>query len=367
MSFNIKEETFGPNTNIYDFPQDPVDLKQENMRMFDQQQNGFYLSSGYTPNNGTFANLWTSNDVSDLHNSSSLPPDPDMNGCYVNQFAPSTEDLHYVQAPVIYENGSVSSVSLPSFVTGHVMNAHSTGKAAPQEQLIDSRLPEADSGSKKKTKAKKQFLNEQEAALMEKDDSELNEKELIIKKKAQNRLAQRAFRERKEIKLKELENKLLQSEEERQKLLEKLDEIKLQYISVRTENRLLRNSTDGLAVVTSHGINLDNARFVFPKSQEEFIAEMVQGDKHVLNQETINKVYDMPHNSGRKVLAVGAVWDYLQIKAEEEEYENIDMMEVMTLLKGSEACHGYGPAYPLELVEAALRQVVEQSWFPVRV
>ena len=47
-----------------------------------------------------------------------------------------------------------------------------------------------------------------------------------MKRKAQNRAAQRAFRERKESKLKELEAKLLASEEERQKLLDELEQIK---------------------------------------------------------------------------------------------------------------------------------------------
>lgn len=62
--------------------------------------------------------------------------------------------------------------------------------------------------------------------MIARDDSELTEEELQMKRKAQNRAAQRAFRERKESKLKELEAKLLASEEERQKLLDELEQIK---------------------------------------------------------------------------------------------------------------------------------------------
>ena len=69
-------------------------------------------------------------------------------------------------------------------------------------------------------------MDEKDAALIARDDSELTEEELQMKRKAQNRAAQRAFRERKESKLKELEAKLLASEEERQKLLDELEQIK---------------------------------------------------------------------------------------------------------------------------------------------
>lgn len=104
-------------------------------------------------------------------------------------------------------------------------------------------------------------------------------------------------------------------------------------------------------------MDLENSRFSFPSSQDEFINQMVDRTKHNVNPATINKVYEQPESSGHKVLAVGAVWDFLQIKAEEDEYYGVDMYEVMQLLKGSEKCHGYGPAYELRLVEQALEKV----------
>lgn len=363
MPFTANEEQYLSN-DLCEFAPEPVDLKQENMRMFDQhQQNGLYNQSKYAPPANGFLNLWTSNDVAELPHLGSLAPEYIVGGNYNTDVS---DDMQFGQAPVIFENGSVSTVSLPLFAP----NLSDTAKSSQHEyaggvrvELSHDRKLEVSPGAetgKKKPKAKKQYLSEQEAALMEKDDSELSEQELVIKKKAQNRLAQRAFRERKELKLKELENKLLESEEERQKLLEKLEEIKLQFISVRTENRFLRNSADRPAAGTNYPLSLEKSKFVFPKSQQEFIAEMVQGGHHEVSEETINKIYNEPQNPGRKVLAVGAVWDYLQIKAEEEEFENVDMMEVMTLLKGNELCHGYGPAYPLDLVEAALCQVLGQ-------
>ncbi|SGZ57640.1 CIC11C00000005168 [Sungouiella intermedia] len=355
MSFDIKDEMYIHNPEICD--QDPMDLKQENMRMFNQQQiNSYYTPNGYMAP-GQYGGHWSPQTMNDV-SQNSMNQHYVMNGGYRD--VPS-DDMKFRQAPVMMENGSISTVSLPSY-GGQIMNVqnvHSGNKPSDVPPPIKAEvLSDVDNG-KKRPKAKKQFLSEQEALLMEKDDSELNDHELTIKKKAQNRLAQRAFRERKEFKLTELENKLLQSEEERQKLLEKLDEIKLQFISIRTENRFLRNSADLSSAALGYGVALENSLFVFPKSQEEFITNMVEGTGHNVNQDTINKVYDEPLNPGRKVLAIGAVWDYLQIKAEEEKYENVDMIEVMSLLKGNEACHGYGPAYPLELVESVLNQVAE--------
>lgn len=267
-------------------------------------------------------------------------------------------------------NGSISLLSSPSINAPTLNNWNtrsvSSGSQTSRSDSINQSPPPAlavppvpvklDILSKVNKKSRAKLLDEKEQALMEKDDSELTEDELAIKKKAQNRLAQRAFRERKETKLKELENKLLQSEEERQKLLEKLDSIRLQYITVRTENNFLRSGESAAALPpASAAASLTQPKFSFPKTQSEFINEMV-GD-HPVDPETINKVYENPQNTGSKVLAVGAVWDYLQIKSENNGYENVDLAEVMQLLRGKERCHGYGPAYPLELVDQAINQI----------
>ncbi|KAM9935078.1 hypothetical protein OXX80_005347 [Metschnikowia pulcherrima] len=212
----------------------------------------------------------------------------------------------------------------------------------------------ASGADKEKTKSRKprgKVLNDDEAELINKDDSLLTEEQLVIKRKAQNRLAQRAFRERKESKLKELQQKLLESEGERRRLLEVLDEVKQQFISVKTENQVLRQHSN---------TSSQTSKFTFPQSQEAFVEQMMHGQQHVVKPDTVSKIYEEPQRPGEKVLAVGAVWDYLQFKIEEEEYENIDMVEVMMALKGNEVCHGYGPAYPLELVDEALQRVADK-------
>lgn len=342
MSFNAVKEECWPLSEICDIECSTLGLKQEHMQLFEQQNHQY--STNYGANNDP---LEWSNQVPEFVASlgfSSHASHEHPGYAYPYMSPPESG----FQAPqVMYKNGSVSTVSSPSVGVAHV----------PQQAPGDVNSPTSEEKDTKRKPRKKPFLDDKEAALMEKDDSELNDEELQMKKKAQNRLAQRAFRERKETKLKELESKLLQSEEERQKLLEKLDEIKLQYISVRTENTFLRSGSEAQPSF-GKSANLDG-RFVFPKSQDEFVDTMIDTTQHVINTATINKVYEEPR--GRKVLAVGAVWDYLQIKSEEEEYEGVDLFEVMQLLRGNEACHGYGPAYPLELVDAALARVKELS------
>lgn len=206
-------------------------------------------------------------------------------------------------------------------------------------------------------RSKRQMLDEQDAILIARDDSELTEEELQLKRKAQNRAAQRAFRERKETKLKELEAKLLQSEEERQKSMDQLEIIRKQNISITTENEILRSSGDihsGGAFPSRHPHITPVNKFNFPKTQDDFIKHVLRGTDHKLKEENKNKVY--ADNDGCKLLALGAVWDYLQIKAEEADldFNSIDFSDVMERLKGAERCHGYGPAYPLDLVNQAI-------------
>ncbi|CUM46336.1 uncharacterized protein AC631_05827 [Debaryomyces fabryi] len=262
------------------------------------------------------------------------------------QYPSSNEDMlddGDISMPYKYAaNESISSSSSPSGVLNSNLNTKSNGIFSPVSVSED----------KKKPKSKKQLLNEQDAILIAKDDSELNEEELQMKRKAQNRAAQRAFRERKETKLKELECKLAESEAEKRRLLSQLDLMKQQNVSILTENEFLKNKSSSDQNLSNKA---EDTNVIFPKNQKEFIYGLA--GTHEVNTDTINKVYDNPERPGTKLLAVGAVWDYLQLKSQEnEKYENLDILEIMSCLKGNERCHGYGPAYPLELVE----QIIDQ-------
>lgn len=235
-------------------------------------------------------------------------------------------------------NNSGSSVSSPSLIVG-VNTTAPEGKTPP--------MPGPD--EKKGHKGRKQLLAEQDAILLSKDDSDLTEEELQMKRRAQNRAAQRAFRERKEIKLKELETKLAQSEEEKRILLNQLDSARRQNTSMRMENESLKLGS-GPVSNAPYG----SSKFVFPSTQTEFINALMKDSPHVLTEDTLNKVYEDAQNPGKKLMVIGAVWDYLQSKSEDN--SDIDIIKVMELLRGHEKCHGYGPAYLIELVESAIER-----------
>ncbi|CAI5759952.1 unnamed protein product [Candida verbasci] len=241
----------------------------------------------------------------------------------------------------------------------HSLMSPETSEASAHHLADDTVNNKTKIGGRKvsNVKNKKQLLDEQDAILMSKDDSELNEEELQLKRKAQNRTAQRAFRERKETKLKELEAKLLKSEEERQKLMDQLEIIRKQNLSISSENEVLRSDPNNLAslAMNNHHNNRIN-KFTFPKTQDDFIKGVIEGTNHQYNnEENKNKIYD--DKEGNKLLALGAVWDYLQIKVEEFDldFNSIDIKEVMNKLKGSEKCHGWGPAYDKTLVDQAIQ------------
>ncbi|KAG7196155.1 uncharacterized protein KQ657_000167 [Scheffersomyces spartinae] len=213
------------------------------------------------------------------------------------------------------------------------------------------KLQAANSATRAKTR--KPTVEDPDAELLLTDDWDLTEEQLQRKKKAQNRAAQRAFRERKETKLKDLEARLMQSEEEKQKLLDQLDMVRQQNLSIQSENEVLR----------SQG-TVSNTKFTFPESQQDFIETIMSGSKHVINPEFSKMtVYDNPDDPGAKLLAMTAVWDYIQLKAQQldVDYQDVDVGEIIGQLRGNEKCYGYGPAYPLELVDQVVENTILES------
>lgn len=350
-----------PSTNqspVYDDIYTGLELNQENMTLFDSQSQ------------------------QNQHNPSAFQQShPQQNafqqqGQGQSQFQNQNDFMNFGANQFQSQYTTVKSDTLASVLFDNDTNLAGSGVGFPASSTSDELLPlgkqvlspEGSSTSvginlaldeklTKKAKSKRQLLDEQDAILIARDDSELTEDELQLKRKAQNRAAQRAFRERKETKLKELESKLLQSEDERQKLMDELDLIRKQNILILTENEILRSRKDGSGPVANEAAGNED-KFTFPRTQLDFIEAMVHGTVHNVQPDKINKVYV---DSGLKILAMGAVWDYLQIKTEELDldFDSLDITEVMNRLRGHEKCHGYGPAYPLDLVNQALSDVLD--------
>lgn len=212
------------------------------------------------------------------------------------------------------------------------------------------------------------------------------EEDLYQRRKAQNRAAQRAFRERKEGKLKELSGKLKSAELEREKLERLLEELKQKNQQLDLENKLLQRQQFQPQSQSSHSINnlgeglngLENSAmgsvnkspftatstveetteklllFKFPNTTKcDFIAGTIDWARHgrddssALEASKVGQSYEIDNE---KVLTISAVWDYLvEFTALNGEYE-LDIPGIMTELRGKEMCHGFGPAYPLGVV-----------------
>lgn len=190
------------------------------------------------------------------------------------------------------------------------------------------------------------------------DVEKLSEEELADRRKAQNRAAQRAFRERKEKKLNELRDQLDRSETDKAKLLKELEQLKQQNIVISTENKLLLENTSSNKLapsenqrISSHhapGSNqqqhhsTNSSSFTFPQDSPKVGIYM---SAHQLSDASI------PYEFKR--LTVTEVWEYLVEKNETLDFE---INEIMNEVKGLEVCHEHGPAYPLSIVDRVLEK-----------
>lgn len=226
-------------------------------------------------------------------------------------------------------------------------------------------------------------------------NTELTEEELYQRRKAQNRAAQRAFRERKEGKLKELSGKLHDAEVEREKLEKQLNDLKQKNVLLDKENQLLQqqqkqmgassdyhtsnsSSKSPLGSIMSNEdnsgmlTNLTNASinkvltFKFPNTNKsQFIDGTIDWVKHghdrnntVLEANKLGESYEF---NEEKVLTISAIWDYLVEFSELNDDLSLDIPGIMKNLRGNEVCHGFGPAYPISLVNEIILNHLDED------
>ena len=185
--------------------------------------------------------------------------------------------------------------------------------------------------------------------------------ETYERRKAQNRAAQRAFRERKEGKLRELTIKLQNAEKEREKLEIQLKQLREKNVKLGMENQILLSGGGSISISPVNDNRNDNSNdnimFKFP-TKKEFINKSVDLSQHDSNNSNIliGQSYEI---NDEKLLTISAIWDYLvEFKQLNEDVE-INISKIMEELRGKEKCHGFGPAYKLSLVnEIIIRHVM---------
>ncbi|EOA85646.1 hypothetical protein ACJQWK_10699 [Exserohilum turcicum] len=178
------------------------------------------------------------------------------------------------------------------------------------------------------------------------------------RRKAQNRAAQRAFRERKERHVKELETKLSALESSTHSLQSDNERLKAALHRARTENEVLRASSGHASASPPPPVSAS-----YPSPGAHMLLEEDEKDdaytvQSLNNGSVINapdKEHSRPQNQGKQVPAAQA-WDLIQSHTLVKQ-GLVDVADVCDRLRGSARCDGHGPVFE----ETAIWQAVEES------
>ncbi|KAI9842945.1 MAG: hypothetical protein M1837_006682 [Sclerophora amabilis] len=197
--------------------------------------------------------------------------------------------------------------------------------------------------------------------------SSSEEKEILTpaqsRRKAQNRAAQRAFRERKERHVKDLEIKLSSLEQASNTLVGENDRLKRELQKVATENEILR-ATSGRFAPSGDANGHGNNPLAPPASAAPALVGPMHYSPtdfytHVLqphDNKTVSHRITVSENTGERLLAAGATWDMIQ---EHPLFKKglVDVGDVCERLKGIAKCDGQGPVFE----ERDIREAIEAS------
>ncbi|KAF1947181.1 hypothetical protein EJ02DRAFT_449769 [Clathrospora elynae] len=177
------------------------------------------------------------------------------------------------------------------------------------------------------------------------------------RRKAQNRAAQRAFRERKERHVKELEVKLSALESSTHSLQSDNEQLKLALQRVRTENEILR-ATTGQSPSASRPVSVSypSPGAHLPLEEEgENDDYNIQSLSHGSVLNAAGKEHSRRKAKGKEVPAAQA-WDLIQSHPLVKQ-GLVDVTDVCERLKGAAKCDGHGPVFE----ESTIWQAVEES------
>ncbi|CAO2657739.1 Nn.00g038650.m01.CDS01 [Neocucurbitaria sp. VM-36] len=179
------------------------------------------------------------------------------------------------------------------------------------------------------------------------------------RRKAQNRAAQRAFRERKERHVRDLETKLSSLESSTHSLQSDNERLKLALQRAKTENEILR-ATSGQSPAASRPVSVS---YPSPGAHLPLEEDGKDDDYHVqslINGSVVNAA-DGEHAAsrrktrGREIPAAQA-WDFIQSHPLVKQ-GLVDIADVCERLKGAAKCDGHGPVFD----EYTILQAIEES------
>ncbi|EAW11528.1 putative bZIP transcription factor (Fcr3) [Aspergillus clavatus NRRL 1] len=164
--------------------------------------------------------------------------------------------------------------------------------------------------------------------------------------------SQRAFRERKERHVRELEDKVNSLEQESTTLAADNERLKRELAKYATENEVLRATSSSFANVQGHRLESEpTVTGPMKYTPTDFYSNLVpQGEPAPSHRVTICE------KTGERLLDAGATWDLIQAH---EQYKRgmVDIGDVSNRLKGVAQCNGQGPAFR----EGQILQAIEAS------
>ncbi|OKL60509.1 hypothetical protein UA08_04261 [Talaromyces atroroseus] len=191
------------------------------------------------------------------------------------------------------------------------------------------------------------------------------------RRKAQNRAAQRAFRERKERHVRELEQKLNDLQAKSMSLHADNERLKRELAKIVTENEILRATGDsGQSSPDERGSSSSSSRNNdINNDDDKNNATIANGPTRYLPTDMhktiadIHKTGSLPHRivinpeSGDRLLNAKATWDFIQAHPL---YEKglIDIGDVCERLKSFTRCDGQGPVYEQGQVQKTIEESV---------
>jgi AP-1-like factor len=173
------------------------------------------------------------------------------------------------------------------------------------------------------------------------------------RRKAQNRAAQRAFRERKERHVKDLEAKLAALQKDSASVAEENERLKLQLQKAATENEILKATAAHPHRGGSEPLpNAGPMRY----SPKDFYTDVLHGHENKTPSHRI-----VTSDTGERLLAAGATWDYI-IKHPLYARGLVDVGHVSERLKKCAKCDGQGPVFEeREIIDAIEKSVASGS------
>ncbi|KAF9698926.1 hypothetical protein EKO04_002721 [Ascochyta lentis] len=194
----------------------------------------------------------------------------------------------------------------------------------------------------------------------EEKEANLNLTPAQSRRKAQNRAAQRAFRERKERHVRDLEAKLNALENNTHSLQSDNERLKLALQRARTENEVLR-ATSGHSPTTSRRVSAS-----YPSPGAHLPDEDMEDKEDDYNVQSLSNgsvvnAADKHHPASRhlskgKEVPAAQAWDVIQSHPLVKQ-GLVDVTDVVERLRGAAKCDGHGPVFE----ESTIWQAVEES------